>query len=507
MGVLTRARDWLGTRRPLVGRWFGGAEISRVFANWLSAVVPPDTEIVGELRTLRGRSRDLVRNNALAANMLRVWVSNVVGPDGLQHFPKVMNSRGALNLRVNNILRDAWADWGRRGTPTVDGRYSWVDLEELIVATEFVDGEFLALKVQGRDAGNPYGFALQLLDPEQLDVTFTRAGTPTVNAVRMGVEVDRFNRPVAYWLWEHTPGDIVPQSMKRIRVPADQVIHYYEQRRPGQTRGVPRLAPVMARLKALDAYTEAEVMSARIGAMMAMVFTQDKDAPLEDIGGRQQGKIPVDLEQAMSALLPPGVSAQMLTASHPSQNFEPFIRTVMREIASGVGEAYHTVTGDLSQSNYVSMRGGDLQQRDVYMGQQRRLATHVTEPIYRDWLRSSVLWNAIPGIPDAADWRNYAAVEFEGRGWSWTNPSVDLAAQSMALALGVTTRSAIAREQGRRYEDICRERQQDDAIEDQYGIELSDPLPAGVTESLSQAAEAAEDPDTPEPEPPKEGGA
>lgn len=484
---MTLARRLLGPAKVVVR--YASAEISRIFPNWFGSLSSPDRALQGKLRLIVQRSHDLLESNPIAVSMQRTWTSNIVGADGLRHFPQVKNARGKLNARVNTTLIEGWKDWGRFGSPTVDGRYSWIDTEELATNTEFGDGEFLALKIEGPAAGNRYGFGLQILDPAQLDVNYTLPMGPNGYPIRMGVELTAQNRPRGYWLWDQVPNDLLPTGRNRIFLPADRVYHYYEQLRPGQTRGIPRLSPIMQTIKARDTYDEAAIMASLLAANSALLFEQADGTEVVDTKNKPQGAIPVAWEPGMSKLLPPGVTAKLATPTHPGQNYESFVRVNDRKACAGVGMAYHSVTGDLSQSNYVSMRGGDLAQRDVFMAQQRRLATHFTERVYRDWLRNALLNNALD-LPEVADWTKYAAVEFEGRGWDWTNPIQDITGASIELALGTTTRSAIARKQGLRLADIYAEREHDQELAKEYNLDLEDPLPSGVTESLSQASAA-----------------
>lgn len=466
----------------------------------MGTLATPDAELAGELHLIVGRSRELLRNNADAVALQRAWSSNIVGPTGLQHFPRVQNAKKKLNNSVNNTLRDWWKDWSQQ--PTVCGRYSLVELLKLISDTDFGDGEFFAIEIEGPEAG-PHGYQVQIISTDQVDRTYTRSGNATTNAIRMGVEVDPFNRPVAYWIWDYAPGDIVIGSGKRLRIPADRVIHYAEPRRSGQTRGIPRLAPALYALKSNAAYQKAEVTAALLGAMLAITFEQDKEVDIVGPDGKNVNTVALDLKEATVRILPPGVSMKMNTVQHPAAIYESFVRVGKRDSSNAVGVAYHTATGDLSQANWVSTRAGDLQQRDVYMYQHQRLAK-LLERMYRKALKNSLAFGTL-SLPNP-DWRTYAAVDFEGRGWSWTNPIQDGAAAAMEVALGVNSRQRIAREMGLNYEDICREIAEDKAVEAKYGISRPDPLPSGVTESLVPLVAAIvgdgekPDPNTPKPE-------
>ena len=93
-------------------------------------------------------------------------------------------------------------------------------------------------------------------------------------ALKMGVEVDKYDRPVAYHLYKDHPYDRVYLAQaQHIRVPADEIIHAYLPQRAEQTRGVSLVATAMANVKMLNGYLEAEIVAARVGASKMGFFT------------------------------------------------------------------------------------------------------------------------------------------------------------------------------------------------------------------------------------------
>ena len=61
-------------------RGYEGGGKGRATEGWSSVNSSADAEISVAGATLRSRSRDLVRNNALAAQAVQVLVNNIVGP-------------------------------------------------------------------------------------------------------------------------------------------------------------------------------------------------------------------------------------------------------------------------------------------------------------------------------------------------------------------------------------------------------------------------------------------
>ena len=88
-------------------------------------------------------------------------------------------------------------------------------------------------------------------------------GDSNNNEIRMGVELDSFKRPVAYYVLTDHPNDdffATPKQRKHVRVPASEVIHVFMPTRNYQTRGEPFMAPAISALKMLSGWREASLM-------------------------------------------------------------------------------------------------------------------------------------------------------------------------------------------------------------------------------------------------------
>ena len=91
-------------------RTYAAADYNRLTADWAPSSTSADSEIVMSLRTLRNRSRQLVRDNEYAANAVRQVQQNVIGTGiGLQ--PLVKNARGNLIETLNDDIHEVFHDW------------------------------------------------------------------------------------------------------------------------------------------------------------------------------------------------------------------------------------------------------------------------------------------------------------------------------------------------------------------------------------------------------------
>ena len=106
---LRRAWQELRGRRSAT---FAGAEISRLLLDWATSLRSADEEIKGNIRKLRGRARDLARNDGYVRKFLTLLAANVIGPNGFALQSKVKDADGKLVSRSSTIRADrACAAW------------------------------------------------------------------------------------------------------------------------------------------------------------------------------------------------------------------------------------------------------------------------------------------------------------------------------------------------------------------------------------------------------------
>lgn len=466
---------------------FRGAVVNRLTADWAFAPIrSADQDIRGDLVRLRGRARELARNEEHIVRFLSLLEDNVVGPNGIRLQAKVEHQGGGLDRQVNTSIEEGWSDWCRPEHCTADGRLSFRDVQALAVRAWKTDGEAIVRLLPG--FANEYGFAVQLLDADQLDHELNRPAGKGVNEVRMGVEVNAWGRPVAYHIWNRHKSDIQGAPDRKLdRIPADQIIHLFTPARAGQNRGVTEFAPVMLNVNMLRGYREAELVAARTAAAKMGFFQQTAEAVDDpdafEIDGENEaadaGEPPLITEAAPGVLerLPPGYSFHAWDPQHPTSAFPEFTKSVLRSIAAGLHHSYNSLAADLEGVSYSSIRQGTLAERDYYRVQQLYLVTHLCERIYRTWLKWGITSGALQ--LGSYDPRRFYDVTWQPRGWTWVDPLKEIAAAELAIALRLDSRTRQAAEQGRDYEEILRDHQQERELEAEYGLGPAEPAQNG----------------------------
>lgn len=468
---------------------YSGAYHSRLTEDWiLASLRSADEDLKGGFATLRARARDLARNDPYAKRFLGMVAENVVGHRGIRLQAQVKRPNGAPDTVINGRIEAAWRRWGKPETASVDGRLSWVDIQALAIQGVIRDGEALVRGVPQPD--NPFGFALQLLDPDQLDHEFNRPAGNGQAEIRMGVEIDAWGRPVAYWLWNGHPSDANRQNRVRERVPAEQIRHLYLTERPGQTRGVTAFAPVLMGMRMRGGYQEAELVAARTAAAKMGFFLQSPDAVPDPYQSSDGDVLPMEAEPGRIDTLPPGVTFQAWDPQHPNTSFRDFNKAILQSIATGLGVSYNALANDLEGVNYSSIRAGLLAERDVWRRLQQWLAEQLHDWVYPQWLRWALTTGALE-LPSRNTSR-WLDVVWMPRGWAWVDPLKDIQASAFAVGMRVDSLTRIAAEQGRDVEEVFAEIRRELDLMEAYGIRpKDDPTPQETITSEEKDTESS----------------
>lgn len=472
---------------------FKGAELSRLTWDWVTSPISADQEIYNDFLRLRSRAREMRRNHPLIRMYVDMLSTNVIGADGMRLRARVRNASGVLNKQINKNIEAAWLAWSRE--VTVDGQQSLTDFQHSLIESLAVDGEILIRKVRSYP-DNPYRYALQAIDPDLLDHQYFRTPEGGQNEIRLGVEVNEWGRPVAYWLWDRHPSDLINvTARKRIRVGADELLHVYRPDRVNQSRGITWLNSIIMPSKMLDGYVEAEVVAARIGAAK-MGFFQFKDG--SDYEPPKEGeKLEMEAQPGQFEQLPPGMEFKEWNPEHPSTAFPNFIKSIQRWIASGLRISYNTLANDLEGVNYSSLRSALLTERDQWRKLQTWWAGRVLFPIYSEWLEFAQLSGQL--YLDSRDWSLFLQVKFLPRGWAWIDPLKDINATVAAVDNGLASRGRELADQGEDFEEIAEELLEEQKLIEDLGLNLT-----GV--GVGAGAAAGDEPGTPQEEDSTAGG-
>lgn len=464
-------------------RSFQAGVVNRLTSDWMTSLTSTRSELRQYLRNIRARSRDLARNNDYLKKFLRMVVTNVIGPRGIKLQVRVADSDSTLTAELDGVLASevekAFKKWGKKKTCTASGKLSWTGVQRLFIRTIARDGEVLIQKMRVSRKENPFGFSLRFVDVSWLDETHNQL-LPNGNRIVMGVEVDQYDRPQAYWLTPPADEYTYPGAMaggqaarNRTRVPAEEFIHAFLIDDENQTRGLPWAHTAMLRTKMLGGYEEAELVAARVGACKGGFLKPSADKPYD---GEEPDTTIEQVEPGMIQELPPGYEWVTYDPTHPNTNFVGFVKGILMGVAAGLEVTYTSLTGDLSEVNFSSIRAGLLEERDLWRTLQHFVEEELCDEVYAGWLEAAFLTGALEITAD--DLARIQEPTWQPRGWSWVDPLKDVEASVTAINNGLGTRTQVLGEQGTDFEDTVKTLAKEQQLLKANGVEIASNQPA-----------------------------
>ncbi len=434
---------------------YSGAQYSERLSRWSPGSGDADSNIVMDLRELRARSSDLIRNSPIAGGAIETQVAHVVGT-GLAM--KSAIDADALGLDEDeaeawqaNVERefDLWASSTRCDAYEQQDFY---ELQDLALRSMLEKGDsFVLLASVSRD-GWPFSLALQVIEADRVSNPTGAVDTPTQV---QGIEKTEQGRPVAVHIADRHPNAWGAWSRGATwsRVPIRggdrvNVIQLMRKKRPGQTRGVPELAPVIEPLKQLARYTEAEIAAAVVAGAFSVFVKMDPDAFSEIFDTDAQSQLVGSAKRWDGTVQPgaavnllPGESIETADASRPNPNFDPFVGAIMRQIGIGLNIP-HEVLSKSFQSSYSAARAALLDAWRTFRIRRAWLAARLCQPVYEEWLADAVASGRIvaPGFfADPGIRRAWSRAGWTGDGPGAIDPSKEADAAGKRIDIGLTT--------------------------------------------------------------------
>lgn len=351
--------------------------------------------------------RTEAQQNPYISGFIRLAQNSVVGPNGIRL--KSLHK----DQRVQEDIEHHWKYWSRRENVDIAGRDDLVEIQKIALADLMTVGEFIAIKHFDTERMT---FKLQIVDPLDLDVGLNSpkqrthfnifAGNDrTLNPIRMGIEMDRYGKPLMYW-FDDTKLKLEEQSGYHRSIddyqgiPAGRVIHISLNDIGKNFRGMPYIANTIVPAAALRAYEATVRVRAHINAKRIAVL----ETAADDINPRNKGMTKEEIDQASEDIMT-GLQKQMRgdsdiglvdllegqsmkdwNSSVPDNTYPAFKRTHLEAIAASLGVSYHMFTGDIAGATFSSGRLGEVKTRDTWLRFRSILIEQLMEPLFDEWV-------------------------------------------------------------------------------------------------------------------------
>ncbi|PID40284.1 MAG: phage portal protein [Proteobacteria bacterium] len=436
----------------------GASKTRRSLKQWGALGLDADSDIINDLPELRNRSRDLVRNNPVAAGAIKTKVTNVIG-SGLRLQSRIdrdvvgMDEETAdqWEKKTEREWRLFWESKDCDVARTCNGN----SITRMVYRQAKENGDVFILLPGVEVKGFPYLTRLQVVESDRID---NPDHQPDTDRLVAGVVKDENGAPTAYHVAKYHPGNILhgkAQSWRKVAAFGDKtglrnVIHLYDPTRPGQTRGIPDLAAVIEPLKQLGRYTEAEIMAAVISGFFT-VFIESETGGIPHTGfdysnfdysaGQAGSDKDMKLGNGLIIGLNKGEKIHDSNPGRPNQSFEPFVLAIMKQVGTAL-EIPFEVLLKCFESSYSAARASINEFWKYVVAERKWLYDNFLILVYEIWMWEAVALGRIvaPGFfSDPIIRKAYLGCDFTGPPKGQINESVEVKAASQRLSAGLST--------------------------------------------------------------------
>ncbi len=393
------------------GAYQGASKKRRTIKEFLPKTGDADADSLADLPTLRSRSRSLLRNTPIATGAIKTNQVHVIG-SGLK-----LQSR--INADVVGMAEDdadkwqqnteiEFRSWAGSLDCDINRNKNFYDFQNLVFRSILESGDCFVLPLFKEISTLNYGLRLQTIEADRVENPNNKRDTKELSG---GVQKDKSGTPKKYWIRTQHPGsEATPIERKWDSISAftgngrRKIIHVYEQLRPGQTRGIPYLAPVIEMLHQLGKYTDAELQSAVIASYFTVfVTTKEGGANFSTFMPSDEGGELTDEDYTMGsgAIVGLAEGEEISTANpgRPNATFDPFVMSILRQIGTALGLPFELLISHFTKS-YSAARTAMLIADKGFMTRRLFIVHHFCDLVYELWMEEAVLRERIiaPGF-------------------------------------------------------------------------------------------------------------
>lgn len=427
-----------------LARSYAAARNTRFTMDWITERGSINKEIKYAWHNLLERARDLWKNNDYIRGYRSRCRANIVG-EGFILQNHALLKDGEEDMVSNQLIEDTFREWCLRENCTMSKQISFLELSWLMIDQWKRDGNILLRIIEGPAADNKFGFAIEPLEIDLLDVDYNTT-LPNGNAVIFGIEFNQWRQPVTYYFKsnkiqdEYSKTRLSYDSSKSKPVDASEILHFFDREHHNQFIGVTSLAASMLTFHDMAGYDQAAIINARAGAAKmgflkstnptaAMYRGDDTDDAGDIISNFGLGG---EIER-----LPDGLEFQGWDPKYPDAQYGIFKKDILRRLAVSLGLAYANWVGDLEAVNFSSMRSGLLDERDNWKAQQAQFREGILLPLFSRFLKMAIVSKALPF--SYSDYERLNKPNFVGRRWDWVDPRADVEAAKSSVESHLST--------------------------------------------------------------------
>ncbi|HED2478364.1 phage portal protein [Citrobacter youngae] len=392
-------------------------------------------------------SRELSIKNGIVKKYVATNSAGVTGADGLYIRPCSHSSQDdKVNQQVNKQLEDAFYAWAE--DPKAFSRCGTLDIstfQRLVERTRSIDGDCFIRIHQTRD-GMPQ---VEIIDSMRIS-TYENQILPSGNYISNGIEFDiDTNRPVAYWITRYNPIMYNYLLGERERVPAEEILHLFQQDYPTQQRGIPDVHAGTDKLKELEEFMVAAITSRKVAASaMAFITNPDSDE-IELLKGDDVSYYEQDyLNPAAIVELQAGQDIKTVNPTQTTDGISEFVDNQLMMIAMGLDITKQSLTSDTSNASFSAAKLTDKLQQSTFKTRTNALVVSVLKPLYVTWLKAAMINNSALSNLSFSDFNNLTHAQYVPTRQISLDPYKDLQTEVLAIDSGLKSKTMVISEMG-----------------------------------------------------------
>lgn len=389
--------------------YVAGRSDRKSLQEWNPIAAAPTDEFHYQADTIRGRSRDLTKNSAIAAGASNTATTHVVGT-GLRLHSRIDSDYLGLTPEVTQEKqRELERVWRMvQNALDFEGDVDMMGLQAMAFRGVFESGDILAVRRRDLRPGNLIPLKVQLVEADRISNPNNESDTDKISG---GVETDARGVTRAYHVADRHPGELNLSTAQqrwfrvvkdgRNGIPLSRLL--FDKRRPGQRRGVPALAPVIEPLKQISRLTDYELTASVVSSLFT-VFVKTEQPASGGLPDAPEGAETVPTKSGDVFLNPgavvdllPGEDIVTANPGRPNSAFEPFFRAIVQQIGMALEMPYEVLM-HLYNSSYSASRAALLDAWRFFRGRRHWLSQNFLQMVY-EWAIIDAVAEGIIDLP------------------------------------------------------------------------------------------------------------
>lgn len=433
------------------GAFEGAKRMSREMAAWVVGNNSADRDMLPDKNMLEARSKNIYANDAYVDSGIEKYKDSVIGSlfrlnanpniDYLRRRDKRLDEKWQEEFQeevealweLAAESNSAWLDCRRKKTAT--------EMVRLSLATKLIQGESVISSEWITRTRRPFKTAFQIIDPTRIDDPGIIGMNDIPRNIRRGVRFNANDEPVGYFVATQHPHDYYPNFNSALDGKLYQYVpretpwgrvnlhHNYEERRPGQSRGIAKMASALKEMKMTKSFRDVMLQNAIVNATYAAAIESElpNKEILEMLGGGDSepdqfakaiagytggflGSLSSYLSESNGTLLNgvkiphlfPGTKLNLMPAAQGGPLGTDFEKSLLRYLAANFNMSYEQFSGDISEANYSTLKGA-INETEKHMRVEKRMtAERDMNFMYTNWLEEQIVGGRITSMPVGA---------------------------------------------------------------------------------------------------------